>query len=80
MADWELEEEKKCEREVSEVRQLTDFIIVRKEGAEHPKASAPNPLTTAQLANSIPPLHRSTDWGQWPILTHYNIRSLMQGV
>lgn len=66
-------------RKVNEVRQLTDSIIVSKEELMHPSAAASNPLTPAPLTNSILLLHRSTDWGQCPILTHYNIRSLMQG-
>ncbi len=83
VTDGRLEMKSKRGKRASEVRQLTDSLIVSrcwKEAPIHPNAAAPNPLTPAPLTNSIPPVHRSTDWGQCPILTHYNIRSLTQGV
>lgn len=69
-------------RRANEVRQLTDSLIVGcrwKEEPIHPNVAALNPLTPTPLTNSILLVHCSTDWGQCPILTYYNIRSLMQG-
>lgn len=79
---WGPEMKSKRGRTASEVRQLTDSLIVSrhwKEEPVHPNAEVLNPLAPTLLTDSIPLVHGSPDRAQSPILTYYNIRSLTQG-